>query len=72
MLIIIYEDIFGDQHREVVHDQTCKNLLYHAVLFLRMKSREIFSAIPYLDQTDKSDSDFQFPRTEESLIFAEQ
>lgn len=21
MLIIIYEDIFGDQHREVIHDQ---------------------------------------------------
>ena len=34
MLIIIYDDIFGDQHREVIHDQTCKDLLYHAVLFL--------------------------------------
>ena len=33
-LIIIYEDIFGDQHRKVIHDQTCKDLLYHAVLFL--------------------------------------
>lgn len=32
MLIIIYEDIFGDQHREVVHDKACKNFLYHTVL----------------------------------------
>ncbi len=37
MLIIIYEDIISDQHREVVHDYACKDLLYHAVLFLRMK-----------------------------------
>ena len=38
MLIIIYEDIFGDQHREVIHDQTCKDLLYHAnVIKLRKK-----------------------------------
>ena len=34
MLIIIYEDVFGDQHREVIHDQPCKDLLYYAVLFL--------------------------------------
>ena len=34
MLILIYDDIFGDQHREVIHDQTCKDFLYHAVLFL--------------------------------------
>ena len=34
MLIIIYEDVFGDQHREVIHDQHCKDFLYYAVLFL--------------------------------------
>ena len=34
MLIVIYGDIFGDQHREVIHDKTCKDFLYHAVLFL--------------------------------------
>lgn len=33
-LIIIYEDIFGDQHREVIHDKPCIDLLYYAVLFL--------------------------------------
>ena len=33
MLSIMYANIFGDQHREIVHDQTCKDLLYHAVLF---------------------------------------
>ena len=33
-LIIIYDDIFVDQHREVIHDQTCKDFLYHAFLFL--------------------------------------
>ena len=32
-LILIYDDIFGDQHREVIHDQTCKDFLYYAVLF---------------------------------------
>lgn len=40
MLIIIYEDIFSDQHREVIQDQACKNFLYHAILFLRMKSNK--------------------------------
>ena len=35
-----YEDIFGDQHREVIHDQTCKDFLYHAVLFLWMESNK--------------------------------
>lgn len=49
MLIIIYDDIFGNQHREVIHDQTCKDLLYHAVLFLRMKS-------------NKPNKVFQFPK----------
>ena len=33
-LIIIYDDIFGDQHREVIHDQPCIDFLYYAVLFL--------------------------------------
>lgn len=40
MPIIIYEDIFGDQHRKVIHDKTCINFLYHAVLFLRMKGNK--------------------------------
>lgn len=40
MLIVIYEDIFGDQHREVIHDQACEYFLYHAVLFLRMKGNK--------------------------------
>ena len=40
MLIIIYDDVFSNQHREVIHDQTCKDLLYHTVLFLRMKSNK--------------------------------
>ena len=31
---IIYEDIFGDQHREVIHDQPCIDFLYYAVLFI--------------------------------------
>ena len=34
MLIIVYEDVFGNQHREVIHDKTCEYFLYHAVLFL--------------------------------------
>ena len=34
MLIVIYGDIFGNQHREVIHDKTRKDFLYHAVLFL--------------------------------------
>ena len=34
MLILIYDDIFGDQHREVIHNQTCIDFLYYAVLFL--------------------------------------
>ena len=33
-LIIIYDDIFGDQHREVIHNQACEYFLYYAVLFL--------------------------------------
>lgn len=32
--IIIYEDIFGNQHREVIHDKPCIDFLYYAVLFL--------------------------------------
>ena len=34
MLIIVYEDVFGNQHREVIHDKACEYFLYHAVLFL--------------------------------------
>lgn len=46
--LIIYADIFCDQHREVIHDQTCKNLLYHAVLLFRMKSNktDMVTSIP--------------------------
>ena len=40
MLILIYDNIFGDQHREDIHDQTCKDFLYHAILFLWMKSNK--------------------------------
>ena len=40
MLIVIYVDIFGDQHREVIHDQACEYFLYHAVLFLGMKGNK--------------------------------
>ena len=40
MLIIIYEDVFGDQHREVIHDQPCKDFLYYAVLLFRMESNK--------------------------------
>ena len=34
LLIIIRRKILRDQHREVIHDQTCKDFLYHAFLFL--------------------------------------
>lgn len=40
MFVISYGDIFGDQHREIVHDQTCKDLLYHAVLLFRACSHK--------------------------------
>ena len=40
MLIIIYEDIFCDQHREFIHDQPCKDFLYYAVLLFRMESNK--------------------------------
>ena len=32
MVIIVYDDVFDDQHRKVVHDKACKNFLYHASL----------------------------------------
>ena len=37
MLIVIYGDIIGNQHREVIHDKTCKDFLYHAVFSLNRK-----------------------------------
>ena len=34
MLIIIYEDVFGDQHREVIHDQALQRSPVLCSLFL--------------------------------------
>ena len=40
MIIIVYKDIFCYQHREIIYNQTCKYLLYHAFFLFRMKSNQ--------------------------------
>ena len=40
MIIIVYKYIFCYRYREAIHNQTCENLLYHAVFLFRIKSNQ--------------------------------